>query len=45
VAPECDVESSEFTGEIRWIQLKLGDDDHTHQLPADAHLSVLMGRQ
>jgi arylsulfatase A-like enzyme len=45
VAPECDVESSDFTGEIRWIQLKLGDDDHTHQLPADAHLGVLMGRQ
>jgi arylsulfatase A-like enzyme len=45
VAPDCDVESSAFTGEINWIQLKLGEDDHTHLLAPEDHLNVLMGRQ
>jgi arylsulfatase A-like enzyme len=45
VAPECDVDSSQFTGDIRWIQLQLGHDDHTHLLAPEDHLNVLMGRQ
>jgi hypothetical protein len=45
VAPDCDVQSSAFTGEINWIELKLGEDDHTHQLAPEDHLKVLMGRQ
>ena len=32
VAPECDVQSSEFTGEINWVQLKVGGDDHMHMV-------------
>jgi len=45
VAPECDVPSSRFTGEINWIELRLGLDDHTHMLAPEDHLNVLMGRQ
>jgi arylsulfatase A-like enzyme len=45
VAPDCDVESSTFTGEINWIELKLGEDDHTHLVDPEDHLNVLMGRQ
>jgi arylsulfatase len=45
VAPECDVATSEFTGEIAWIELQVGGDDHTHMVPAEDHVNVLMGRQ
>jgi arylsulfatase len=34
-----------FTGEIKWVRLDLGDDDHSHLLPAEAQLDFLMTRQ
>jgi arylsulfatase A-like enzyme len=45
VAPDIDVDSSSFTGEINWVELKLGDDDHSHMLDPEEHTRVLMGRQ
>jgi arylsulfatase A-like enzyme len=45
VAPECDVKRSAFTGEIKWVELKLGDDDHSHLLDPEEHINMLMGRQ
>jgi hypothetical protein len=45
VAPECDVESSEFTGEINWVELKVGDDDHGHMVDPEELLHVVMARQ
>ena len=45
VAPECDVESSEFSGEINWVMLKVGEDDHSHLVDPEEHLHMLMGRQ
>jgi arylsulfatase len=45
VAPECDVQSSEFTGEITWVQLKVGGDDHTHTVDPEQLIHVLMARQ
>jgi hypothetical protein len=45
VAPECDVEQSAFTGEINWVELKVGGDDHSHLLDPEDHIRVLMGRQ
>jgi hypothetical protein len=45
VAPECDVEGSAFTGQINWVELKVGGDDHSHLLDPEDHLKVLMGRQ
>ena len=45
VAPECDVEGSVFTGQINWVELKVGDDDHSHLIDPEEHLQVLMARQ
>jgi hypothetical protein len=45
VAPECDVKSSAFTGQINWVQLKVGDDDHSHLLDPEEHLHMVIGRQ
>ena len=45
VAAECDVEGSVFTGQINWVELKVGDDDHSHLIDPEEHLQVLMARQ
>jgi arylsulfatase A-like enzyme len=45
VAPEYSVESSAFTGQINWVELKVGDDDHSHLLDPEEHINVLMARQ
>ena len=45
VAPDCDVHSSTFTDEITWVELKVGDDDHSYLLDPENHPSVPMGRQ
>jgi arylsulfatase len=39
------VESSEFTGEINWVQLKVGSDDHSHLVDPEALIHVLMSQQ
>jgi hypothetical protein len=45
VAPECDVESSKFSGEINWVELKVGGDDHSHMVDPEQLIHVLMTRQ
>jgi arylsulfatase A-like enzyme len=45
VAPDCTIEDSTFTGEINWIELKVGDDDHSHLLDPEDHVHILMARQ
>ncbi|HSO52225.1 MAG TPA: hypothetical protein VL330_05660 [Actinomycetes bacterium] len=45
VAPGCDVEARVFTGQINWVELKVGGDNHTHLLDPDDHIHVLMSRQ
>ena len=45
VAPEYKVEESVFTGQINWVELKIGQDDHTHLLDPEEHIQVLMARQ
>jgi hypothetical protein len=45
VAPECDVERSAFSGQINWVEIKVGGDDHSHLLDPEDHIHVLMGRQ
>jgi len=42
VAPECDVQSSAFTGEIEWVELKVGDDDHGHLVDPEDLIHVLI---
>jgi arylsulfatase len=34
-----------FTGTVKWVQLDLGDDDHSHLIPPEHHLRVAMTRQ
>jgi arylsulfatase A-like enzyme len=45
VAAEYEVEDSAFTGQINWVELKVGQDDHTHLLDPAEHIQVLMARQ
>jgi hypothetical protein len=45
VAAEYDVEASAFTGQLNWVELKVGQDDHTHLLDPEEHINVLMARQ
>ena len=45
VAPDCTIEDSTFTGEINWIELKVGDDDHSHLVGPEDHVHILMARQ
>jgi len=45
VAPECDVEGSKFSGEINWVELKVGEDDHSHLVDPEEHVKVLIARQ
>jgi len=45
VAPECDVQSSEFTGEINWVELKIGEDDHGHLVDPEEYAKVLIAQQ
>jgi arylsulfatase len=45
VAAEYDVETSEFSGEINWVELKVGDDDHSHMVDPEHIVHVLMTRQ
>jgi arylsulfatase A-like enzyme len=45
VAAAYDVEGSAFTGQVNWVELKVGGDDHTHLLDPQDHIQVLMARQ
>jgi hypothetical protein len=45
VAAEYDVEASVFTGQINWVELKIGQDDHTHMVDPQDHIHLLMSRQ
>ena len=45
VAPECDVKRSEFSGEIDWIELKVGVDDYSHMVDPENLIHIVMRRQ
>ena len=45
VAPECDVEYSEFSGGINWVELKVGEDDQGHLVDPEGYIKVLIARQ
>ena len=44
VAPDYGVKSSEFSGEIDWVELKVGGDDHSHMVDPEQLIHVLMTR-
>jgi arylsulfatase len=45
VSPELDVASSVFTGQIDWVELKVGEGDPSHQVDPDQYIHMLMARQ
>jgi 3-oxoacyl-[acyl-carrier protein] reductase len=45
VTPDYGVTTNAFTGEINWIQLDLGRDDHDHLISPDERYRVAMARQ
>jgi arylsulfatase len=45
VTPDYTVDTSEFTGEIKWVELKVGDDGHEHMVDPEDLIHVLMSRQ
>ena len=45
VTPDYTIDTSEFSGEIRWVELKVGDDDHGHMVDPEDLIHVLMSRQ
>ena len=45
VAPECDAEHSVFSGEINWVELKVGEDDDGHLVDPEEYIKVLIARQ
>jgi arylsulfatase len=45
VFPGATVESTVFTGEIDWVELSIGDDDHGHLIAPEDHMQLLMSKQ
>ena len=36
---------NEFTGEIKWVQIDIGDDGHDHLITPEDRLTVALGKQ
>jgi len=45
VSPDYTVQSSKFTGKIRWVQLDVGKDDHDHLIEPEERMRIAMARQ
>jgi arylsulfatase len=45
VLPKRKPESTIFNGEIKWVELSVGDDDHSHMIDPEDYLSMIMSRQ
>jgi arylsulfatase len=45
VQPGSSVEDSVFTGEIEWVELSVGEDDHSHMITTEDHVQMLMSKQ
>jgi len=45
VPDEYSVDQSRFTGELSWVELKIGDDDQSHLVDEETLVHALMGRQ
>lgn len=44
-SPEYGVTGNSFTGKIHWVQIDIGDDDHSHLITAEQRLKLAMARQ
>jgi len=45
VFPGASVESTLFNGEIDWVELTIGEDDHSHLIDPEDHVQLLMSKQ
>ena len=45
VTPKQKAEDTVFTGEIKWVELEIGDDDHSHLVEPDDFMHMLMSKQ
>jgi arylsulfatase len=45
VLPKSNPKASVFNGEIKWVELSIGDDDHTHLIEPEDFMHMIMSRQ
>jgi hypothetical protein len=45
VSPDYGPRANEFSGEVNWVQIDLGLDDHDHMISPEQRLSFVMARQ
>jgi arylsulfatase len=44
-SPEYGVTGNKFTGKIEWVQIDIGEDDHSHQITPEQRFSLAMARE
>ena len=44
-SPDYGPSGNAFTGEIDWVQIDLGDDDHNHLITPEDRFKIAMARQ
>ncbi len=45
VSPDYGPTTNKFSGEVNWVQIDLGSDDHDHLISADERFKIAMARQ
>jgi hypothetical protein len=45
VSPDYDARENEFNGEVNWVQIELGQDDHGHMISPEDRFNMAMARQ
>jgi arylsulfatase A-like enzyme len=45
VLPKSTPAASVFNGEIKWVELSIGDDDHSHMIAPEDYMHMLMSKQ
>jgi hypothetical protein len=45
VLPRAKVEDTIFNGKIKWVELSVGDDDHSHMIAPDDYMRMIMAKQ
>jgi arylsulfatase A-like enzyme len=45
VLPKSNPKASVFNGEIKWVELSIGDDDHSHMIEQEDFIHMIMSRQ
>ncbi len=45
VAPKAKAEDTVFNGEIKWVELTVGTDDHSHMIKPEDYMHMLMSKQ